>query len=127
MSRWRYESVILKPSPIEIFATMIAFSPTRADAFSMLITTGDFESAAALGRPLHTTAVNATSVTTRRLTGRVPPPNRGLRPRRAGCRCGNRLAQALRRDTYCETAKTQITRSEEHTSELQSHSDLVCR
>src|SRR5437867_11179649 len=73
MSRWRYESVILKPSPIEIFATMIAFSPTRADAFSMLITTGDFESAATLGRPLPTTAVNATSVTTRRLTRRVPP------------------------------------------------------
>src|SRR5438034_8894963 len=43
---------------------------------------------------------------------------------RRGCRCGRRSAG---RPSGCATLVRGSPRSEEHTSELQSHSDLVCR
>src|SRR5260221_5346803 len=43
-------------------------------------------------------------------------------------RCSRRCVQPGRRTSPCRCASRPMTgRSEEHTSELQSHSDLVCR
>src|SRR2546425_3345619 len=86
MIRWRYESVIVNPSPIEIVATMIAFSPTRADAFWTLMTKDDPASA-------HTAHTSPARAKTRRVTRGVTPFDRGPRPERAGCLGGNRLAR----------------------------------
>jgi len=64
MILWRYESVIVNPSPIEIFATMTAFSPTLADAFWTLMTKED-------SAPAQTTPVSATRARARLDTRRV--------------------------------------------------------
>src|SRR5438034_6350703 len=40
---------------------------------------------------------------------------------------GNAYFQQFNRRRGCEWVRTATVRSEEHTSELQSHSDLVCR
>src|SRR5260221_3441494 len=50
----------------------------------------------------------------------------GVTTRRWGLTCDNLVSvQLVTADGHIVTAST--TRSEEHTSELQSHSDLVCR
>src|SRR5438034_8472230 len=41
--------------------------------------------------------------------------------------CTGKIAAAKRAPTRIDTGNCQRRRSEEHTSELQSHSDLVCR
>src|SRR2546422_9711185 len=71
MIRWRYESVIVNPSPIEIFATMTAFSPTLADAFWTLMTKED-------SAPAQTTPVSATRARARLDTRRVTTGHRAL-------------------------------------------------
>src|SRR3989441_2879035 len=86
MIRWRYESVIVNPSPIEIVATMTAFSPPRADAFWTLMTKDDPASA-------HTAHVSPARAKTRRVTRRPTPFDRAPRPERAGCLRGTRLAR----------------------------------
>src|SRR5438874_1905005 len=82
MIRWRYESVTLNPSAIEILATMTAFSPTRADAFWTRMTKEDWASA-------HTTAVSTTKATT---SAGPPATFAMLRSRLAGS--GAPVAQA---------------------------------
>src|SRR2546426_6761025 len=71
MILWRYESVIVNPSPIEIFATMTAFSPTLADAFWTLMTKED-------SAPAQTTPVSATRARARLDTRRVTTGHRAL-------------------------------------------------
>src|SRR2546427_10426785 len=71
MILWRYESVIVNPSPIEIFATMTAFSPTLADAFWTLMTKED-------SAPAQTTPVSATRARARLDTRRVTTRHRAL-------------------------------------------------
>src|SRR2546427_10182157 len=80
MIRWRYESVIVNPSPIEIVATMTAFSPTRADAFWTLMTKDDPATA-------HAAHVSPARAKTRLVTRRPTPFDRAPRPERpAGLR-----------------------------------------
>src|SRR5260370_15356503 len=50
-----------------------------------------------------------------------------LIPRQMRGLCGRRRAPSGRKTSRSHCAETQLPRSEEHTSELQSHLNLVCR
>src|SRR2546421_7674953 len=60
------------------------------------------------------------------LSGCASRAGRCAIPRRC-CRNGPRARDCRRRSIARSSAPGRITRSEEHTSELQSRSDLVCR
>src|SRR3712207_8432891 len=51
----------------------------------------------------------------------------GRRRCTAGCSCGGPTPRSRRRSTSCGSGGASWTRSEEHTSELQSRQYLVCR
>src|SRR5260221_9777475 len=58
---------------------------------------------------------------------RSRPPRRSTSPRRAAPRRSAKAASSGRSTSARKPISRSWTRSEEHTSELQSHSDLVCR